>query len=207
MERFGDWAKATKVLDGLSGRFQQAVERAMLREAHYLRGKIVQGIASGAPGGKAYAPLAPLTIAIREAQGFGGTKPMNRTGAFRGGVTVAKLRGVVFVGILRSARAKNGKSLANIGAIHEVGASWSRPMTTKQRRFIFAMLKKTGMLQEGPKLPGGRFYSGSDGMLHITIPARPTFGPVLEKYAKPSDVKKRFTANLAKALGYDLGKA
>lgn len=145
MKLVGDWAKAAKIADGLAGRFQKSVDAAVMAEAQYLRGQIVKGIRSGAPGGKAFAPLAPLTLAIRKMRGGGGTKPLIQTGALIGGITATRTGDGVFVGLLRQAKSKGGKSLANIGAIHEFGASWTQPLSPKARRFLFAAIRNAGL--------------------------------------------------------------
>lgn len=200
---FGDWVKATKILANAADRHRKAVDKAMLMEAHYLRTHIIKGIASSAPGGKPYKPLAPMTLELRKLGGFGGTKPLIRTGTFRGSVAVHKDGDNYFVGILRSARSADGKSLVNIGMIHEAGATVV--ITPKMRAAFFGLLKKHGLVQQGPRLPNGRFFSGA-ARNSFQIPARPTFGPVFDMYARPNDVRKRFIKNLAEMLNYDFGK-
>lgn len=142
MKLTGDWQKAARIASGLQGRFQTAVRAAVMAEGQYLRGEIIKGIRSG----KGFAPLSPTTLAIRKARGFGGSKPLIRSGAFIGGITATRIGGGgVFVGILRQAQSKGGKSLANVGAIHEFGASWTQTLTPKARRFLFAVLGKAGL--------------------------------------------------------------
>src|SRR5262249_43934269 len=81
-------------------------------------------------------------------------------------------------------------------------------LTPKSRRFLFAILRQSAFALQGPRLPGGRFYSGgnSSGMVTITIPARPTFGPTWDAHGRPDDVRRRFWENVAKGLGYDAGR-
>ncbi len=206
MKLTGDWARATKLADGLAGRFQKSVAAALMAEGQYLRGQIVKGIRSGAPGGKAFAPLSPLTLAIRKFRGRGGgTKPLIQSGALIGGIVAVRRGAGVFVGLLRQSQNKGGKSLTNIGAIHEFGASWTQTLSLKARRFLFAALRASGLSNGGG---GGakKGAGGGAGTITITIPARPFIGPVLEQEAQPEAVKKRFWANVAKGLGYDLGK-
>lgn len=193
----GDWARALAIIARAPGRIRQALDRAVMREAQYLRGKIVSGIASGAPGGKAYAPLAPLTLAIRAASGFGGSKPMVRTGTFRNSVVAVRVGEGVFVGIKRGTPAANGKDMVNLAELHENGKTFTYRMTDKQRRFLFAMLRKGG--------GGGGGSSGGGGNVTVRIPARPTFGPVFEAEAKPDAVRDRFWRALAADLGGDFG--
>lgn len=209
---FGDWNKIPEVVT-LGVRFQKAVDKALLQEGHRLRGDIVKGIASGAPGGKQFAPLSPITLAIRKAKGFGGSKPLNVSGTLRGSITVKRLDGAVFVGLLRASAA------TNVGAIHEFGRTWTQTVTAKSRRFFFAMLKKAngsgtrdaqgrylkrgsgggGLI--GPRLKGGAFRSKT-GTVTISIPARPFIGPVFE--AERDQIVSRFWESVAKSMGGDL---
>lgn len=246
MKLTGDWAKAAKIADGLAGRFQKAVDRAVMAEAQHLRGQIVKGIRSGAPGGKAFAPLSPMTIALRKMRGGGGSKPLIASGGLIGGITATRVGTGVFIGLLRGAKGKGGKGLANVGAIHEFGASWSQQLTPKARRFLFAAIARAGLsrgsgdnvtLKSGARVirKGGRWRDGKGRFLSgaqlaeakaaseaarsaaktapktggktisITIPARPFIGPVLERDAKPEEVRKRFWQRVAKGMGGDLG--
>ncbi len=198
MKLIGDWVKAAKITDSMNRRFRAAAEQALLREGHYLRGKIVQNITSGgALAGKPFAPLSPSTIAIRKFLGFGGTKILMHTGALRNSITVKRVGDAVFVGVLRQSRGKGGKSAANIADIHEFGRGPYRViMTARQRRFLMAALGAYG----GAPKPGK-----GGGVLIIKIPARPFMGPVFERFAKPADVKERFWSHVSRAMGGDLG--
>ena len=216
MRKFGDWAKVAAITRVMRDRFEAAVRVALMREAHYLRGKMVVGIASGAPGGQAFKPLSPITLAMRKARGFAGTKPLIASGTLRRSFSVVQVRGgssiggAVFVGIHRSARGKNGKSLVNIAEIHEYGRSWKQKLSPRARRYLFAILNKTN-IGRGPagRDKSGRFTKGKfisrggsgDGTISIHIPARPFIRPIWETYAKPADVRKRFLANVADRMG------
>lgn len=152
MKLVGDWGKAAKLASGLQGRWDKSVRQATLREGHYLRAKIVRKIRSGP-----FPALSPLTIAVRKFRGFGGSKPLVSTGALIGSVTVVSAAGGVFVGILRQAKGKGGKSMANIGEIQEFGRTWTQPFSQKSRRFLFAVMKKAGLSKDsaGVRLAGG----------------------------------------------------
>ena len=204
MQLTGDWQKASKLAEGLAGRFQKSVAAALMAEGQYLRGQIVKGIRSGAPGGKAFAPLSPITLAVRRFRGFGGSKPLIATGSLVGSIVAVRIGGGVFVGISRSAKSKGGKGLANIGEIHEFGRTWTQPLSSKARRFLFAALRASGLSQgSGPKAKG---TSGGAATITITIPARPFIGPVLERDGKPEAVAKRFWERVAQGMGGDLGR-
>lgn len=264
--RQGQWKDAARIASTMVGRFKTALEQAVMKEAHFLRGKMVQGIASQAPGGKAFAPLSPITLALRKAMGFGGSKALIRTGALRANITAIRVPGSApraFVGILRQAKGSGGGSgggaggvggkgaskgpkaggaifkdkagrwrdpsgrflkkheqpgykgpkpassgggskggggaappLINIAIIHEQGASI--PITAKMRRFLWAKLRGAGVQPSG----GG----AKKGAGVITIPPRPFIAPVVEMYAKPADVKRRFYMHVGNAMNGDFGR-
>jgi hypothetical protein len=195
----GDWAEATRIAKTLVDRFEKAVDRAVLKEANYLRGQMVKGITSGAPGGNPFKPLSPMTLALRSAGGFGGSKPLiGRTSALRMSIAVVRLGGGrVFVGVHRSAKGADGRSLLNIAKLMEFGGESTH--TLRQRRYLMARLREAGVqLEKGTSsVPiGGK----------LIIPARPFIGPIIAAHAKPADVKKRFIAEIARAMGGDLGR-
>jgi phage gpG-like protein len=198
----GDWAKTAKIMNSMETRFRAAAQKAVLREAHYLRGQIVKNITSGgALAGKPFKALSPATLAIRRFRGFGGGKVLMHTGALRNSITVKKMAGGgAFVGVLRQSRSSaGGKSLANVAAIHEFGAGpYTMIMTERQRRFLMVALRSMG----GASSPG----KSSGGVLVIKIPARPFIGPVIEQFAKPDAVKRRFWADVAKSMNGDFGQ-
>lgn len=197
----GDWSKAARITDSMGARFAKAQERAVLQEAHYLRGQIIKNITSGgALAGAPFAGLSPGTLVVRAFRGFGGTKPLIVTGALRNSVSVVKLSGgAVFVGIRRGAAGKGGKGGANLAELHEFGGSWTQRMTAKMRRFLAAAFRKAGR-----PFGQGKGSKGA-GVIVVRIPARPFVGPVVERFARPEDVKERFWKVVAAGMGYDLG--
>ncbi len=218
MKLVGDWKKALTITQGMSGRFRKAARQAILKEAHFLRGEMVKGITSGAPGGQPFKELSALTLALRREAGFGGTKPLIRSGNLRRSPSVVEIGGTlaggrVFVGVHRSAKTKDGKSLVKLAEIHEFGREWTQRLTPKARRFLWAMLHKYGERSGPGRDANGRFTKGQlnprggagDGLARMKIPARPFVRPVVEKYAKPADVKRRFFTRLAQGMGYQLG--
>ena len=190
---FGDWAKAKDALLTLEQGFKRAGERAVLKEAHFLRGKIVEGFREQAPGGQPFEPLAPSTLAIRKGTGFGGTKALIERGDLRNSISVVKTGEGAFVGVKRTATSRDGKSLLNIAKIHEEGSStFVVPITPRSSRYYHAMLRKAGMDIDAK----GEHHT----IAIIRIPARPFLRPVFEKFAKPDEVRARFYANLTAEL-------
>lgn len=195
----GDWEKCAHILEGMENRFAAAADKALMQEAHYLRGKMIQNITSGGTlAGAPFAPLSPLSLAVRQFTGKGGTKPLIVTGGLRNAISVIKVPGGVFIGIKRAGKGQGGKGGANLAALHEFGGGpWTRPMTDKQRRFLAAAFRNAGMKFGDP--PGG------GGALKIKIPARPFMQPVIDKFAQSDDVKSRFWASVAASMGGDIG--
>ncbi len=199
VRRVGAWSKVGKLLASAPQRMRVAVDKALLQEAQFFRTKIVEGIREGASGGKAFAPLAPTTLAIRRFRGFGGGKALVVQGDLRNSITVVKEREGVFVGVLRSAHGKGGQALYNVAAVHEYG---SPPivvkLTPKVRAFLHAAFRRAGLDSPGD--------GPSTGIAVIKVPARPFLGPVFEKYGADADVvSRRFLERVAKNLGGDFG--
>ena len=198
--KIGAWTRVGQLLAAAPRRVQEAVDKAMLQEGQFLRTKIVEGIREQAPGGRAFAPLAPTTLAIRKFRGFGGTKALLVHGDLRNSITVTKDGDRVLVGVLRTARGRAGQPLADIAALHELG---SRPivmkLTPKARAFLHAAFRRAGLDAPGAGHP-------STGIAVIQVPARPFLSPVFEKYAQPDQVSRRFVERVAANLGGDFGR-
>jgi phage gpG-like protein len=201
VKKTGPWSQARKLLAAVPRRLQAAFDKALMQEAQFLRTKIVDGIREQAPGGRAFAPLAPTTLAIRQLRGFRGTKALLVQGDLRNSITVVKDGDRVLVGVLRTARNRAGKSLVDIAALHEHG---SRPivlrLTPRARAFLHAAFRHAGLDGPGSGQPG-------TGVAIIQIPARPFLAPVFDKYAQPDQVSRRFLARVAALLGGDFGGA
>ncbi|NUP12887.1 MAG: hypothetical protein HOW73_43160 [Polyangiaceae bacterium] len=193
LEEGPGWARAISTLATASERLKKAEDQAVLKEAHFQRGKMIEGIDSGAPGGKPWRKHAPLTLLVRRFKGKSGSKIMIATSALRGSVKVVPLPGgAAFVGANR----KVGK--VNIAALHDEGRKYSKPWTARQRRFFFAVLRKAGETR-GPRTKGS-------GVRKVFLPARPFVGPTIARWGRPKDVKLRFEKNLAASMGGLIGK-
>ncbi len=200
LTKTGDWTAARRILASAPKRIREAQDKAVLQEAQFFRTKIVEGLRSGAPGGQAFQPLAPTTLAIRRLRGGKGTKPLIFHGDLRNSIAVVREGDGVFVGVLRSAKSSGGGSLVNIAAVHEFG---SRPIvvkiTPKVRTFLHAAFRKAGLDEKSGDRP-------STGVAVIRVPARPFLRPVFEKYGAPEEVARRFVERVAKLLGGDFGR-
>jgi len=200
VKKIGPWARAGQLLAAAPRRMQAAFDKALLQEGHFLRTKIVEGIREQAPGGRAFAPLAPTTLAIRQFRGFRGTKALLVQGDLRNSITVVKDGDRVLVGVLRTARSRSGKSLVDVAALQEHG---SRPivvrLTPRARAFLHAAFRRAGLDEPSSGQPG-------IGIAIIRIPARPFLAPVFDKYAQPDQISRRFLERVASQLSGDLGR-
>jgi phage gpG-like protein len=199
VKKIGPWSQVGKLLAAAPHRMQAAFDKALLQEAQFLRTKIVEGIREQAPGGRAFAPLAPTTLAIRQFRGFHGTKALLVQSDLRNSITVTRDGDQVFVGVLRTARNRAGQSLVDIAALHEHG---SRPivlrLTPKARAFLHAAFRHAGLDRPGSSQP-------STGVAVVQIPARPFLAPVFEKCAQPDQISRRFLERVAAQLNGDFG--
>lgn len=116
----GDWKAVRAKLEKNPGaRLRMAIRMATVRNAALLVREIKKGIRDQAPGGKAFPPLAEVTIRRK-----GSSKALIDTGFLLSSVTERILGdGSAFVGLLRGTANKAGGDLVNIGAVMEYGAT------------------------------------------------------------------------------------
>jgi hypothetical protein len=191
ISRTGDWARARELLSNTSGRLKDAVERAMKQEAHALRNEVVSGLTAQAPGGEPIRPPAPLTLAARQLEGFGGTKSLLVRGDLRNAISVIADGEEVFIGVLRSAKSSTGESLADIAQIQEFGGPpVIIPITPKMRRYLAVLFKRAG----SPRRPG----SGR-GVVVTQVPTRPFLRPALARFQQGAG--RRLLERVARSLG------
>lgn len=200
VKKIGPWAKVGRLLATAPRRMQAVFDKALWQEGQFLRTKIVEGIREQAPGGRAFTPLAPTTLAIRQFRGFRGSKALIVQADLRNSITVVRDGDRVLVGVLRTARNRAGKSLVDIAALQEYG---SRPivvhLTPRARAFLHAAFRHAGLDGPSSGQPG-------TGIAVIQIPRRPIFSPVFDKEAQPEQVARRFLERVAALLGGDFGR-
>ncbi len=190
--RTGDWARARQLLAAGPQRLRSAIGVAIRQEAQGLRNEIVQGLTSQAPGGEPIKPPAPLTLAARQLEGFGGTKALLVRGDLRNSITVIVEGDEAFIGVPRSARSSGGESLVDLAQLHEYGGTpVIIPITPKMRRFLFALLRQAG------KEPTG---GSGRGVVVVQLPARPFLRPAFEKFREGAS--RRFLERVAQQLGF-----
>ncbi len=192
--RSGDWTLARRLLSGAGNRAKAGISSALAQQAHALRKEVVEGITKQAPGGTPIRPLASTTLAARTLKKFGGTKALIRTGELRNAITVVIDGDEAFIGVLRKARGRGGRSLANVAEIQEFGKGpIVIPITPRMRRYLFVLFKKAGVPRSGG---GGR----SKGVVVVTIPPRPFLRPAFETFRK--GVHEGFLRAVARSLGW-----
>lgn len=192
----GKWGDAHKKLSVLSTNLLKAGQQALLQEGLLLEREIKQGIQSQAPGGTAFAPLKQTTLAVRKFRRRGGSKVLQVTNALTRSTTTKMVGHMVFVGILRGAKSKDGRSLANIGDIHETGRTFTITVTPKMRRFLFAAFRKAGIIDPA-KVAGP-----AKKVWLIHIKARPFMMPAFKKWkAMDGGIRNRYSRRLERALG------
>ncbi|MBN8616643.1 MAG: hypothetical protein J0L92_39020 [Deltaproteobacteria bacterium] len=190
--RTGDWARARQLLAAGPQRLRSAIGVAIRQEAQGLRNEIVEGLTSQAPGGEPIKPPAPLTLATRQLEGFGGTKALLVRGDLRNSITVIVEGDEAFIGVPRSARSSGGESLVDLAKLHEYGGPpVIIPITPKMRRFLFALLRQAG------KEPTG---GSGRGVVVVQVPARPFLRPAFEKFREGAS--RRFLERVAQQLGF-----
>lgn len=190
--KFGDWEQARRALEGMAKKTEDASQKAMLQEGHFLRGKMVEGIREQAPGGQAFKPLSPFTLLSRKLAGFAGTKALIRTGFLRNSIGVIQKAGETFIGVSRAAKTPDGESLVNIAEVHEFGAGpYVITVTEKMRRYLARI---------------GIHLKKETTYITIKIPARSFIRSVWNAHAKPAEVKARLEERMAKLLKGTLSK-
>lgn len=200
--KVGDWNLARRILATASPKLRMALDRATLQEAHFMRGKIIEGLVSQAPGGKTFKPISNATLAIRKFKRFSGTKALLVRGDLKNSISVKRESDGCFVGILRTARGRGGAPIANVAELNEFG---SRPIvipvTPKMKAFLAAAFRRGGGGSGGTGGGGGGL-----GVIVVQIPARPFIRPVAEKfYGNRHEVSSRFLRRVGILLGGDFG--
>jgi len=118
-----------------------ALQQATISNALFLVREIQRGIRNQAPGGQAFAKLADSTIARK-----GSSKALIDTGFLINSITQKIMADKAFVGLLRGTVNKDGKSMVNIGAVMEYGATINHPngatIIIPPRPFLHPIMQK-----------------------------------------------------------------
>lgn len=211
----GEWEKARTILNNAGG-VLDAIDYAVKQEAQHARREIVKGMTKQEPGGKKFLPLAPTTIATRRFRKFGGSKALLVTAALRNSITVTRAGpGMMFVGVLRSAKRPDGKQLFNIARVHEEGQTMVIPTSPKMIRLLMAIFRQSGVKRKSKALRKRLMRHFSDeersgvatGVIVVRVPPRPFIRPVIEEILRhPIALQERMTTRVAYRLKLALGK-
>jgi hypothetical protein len=160
--------------------WRQAKRRAVLREAHRLRGLMVESFNKGGPPGKRWRRLSVFTQLVSRALGHGDRRPLMRSGDLRNSHSVVERDDNVFVGVHRTTRGRKSRSrMMNIAVIQEFGAGPTSIRVTRKMRgfFHFLHIKTKGQIKP---------LSPSTTVIVVRIPPRPWIGPIWEQEADAS---------------------
>lgn len=191
---FGKWEDTLKTLKKAPKDFAEVRKRVLYQEAQYLRTKIIQGLHEQAPGGKAFKPLSPQTLAMRKFLGFKGTKALIKRGDLVNAIAVIDAGENVFVGVPRTAKSSTGNSLIDVAEANESGG---KPivikMTTRMSALLHLAFRQAGIEKKDSHRP-------VTGIIVVQIPARPFIAPVVEKFAQPKMVERRMADRMGKMM-------
>ncbi|HET6346251.1 MAG TPA: hypothetical protein VFH51_15060 [Myxococcota bacterium] len=194
IRKTGDWAAAINGVGRAAKTFRRRAEKAVHQEAQHLRMLTVQGLTRQAPGGASIRPLAKLTLATRQLRGFGGTKALIHRGDLRNSLRAVLREDSAWVGVLRQAKAKEGRSLVDVAKVQEFGlAPVVVKLTPRMRWYLMALLRAAGVRRKPRALRPG------PGYIIVTIPPRPFLRPAWEQFQR--GLKERFAKRLGGIQG------
>lgn len=188
VRKVGAWKPTTNLFTGMPERARASATTLTEREAEQFHADVRVGLISGSPGGKAFAPLSPLTVALHGK----GKGVLRRSEQMLGEIAVIR-EGDTFKITVRGGRTR-------IADIHEGGRTFKRKLSRKQLRWLFAAMKAAGVKPGKGRKGGpirdqqGKFISKAQraALVGMTvIPPRPFFGPVYARYEKKVRSKER----------------
>lgn len=184
------WAVARTRFARATATFQARAWQATRSAGLLFEREVKLGLAKGAPGGKTFKPLSPLTVVTR---GGGTPKPLLDRGqqGLLGSIrtTEDKRRLAVFVGVHRTSKNADGTTLMNVALAQEFGTKpFVIQVTPKMRKFFWAISLKSG----GKIRP---LRPSTTTIMHPGIPARPFMQPTLEA------IRPKLVAVIGAAIG------
>lgn len=118
IKKFGDWDKVTRITRGMGPQVKRVNEESLEQVALKAEGMAVKFIRDQS---LSWRPLSPQYIERKRKAGLS-TKIMIATSTYMQSVTSIRRGYVSFAGVLKSAKTKEGESLANVGAVMEYGS-------------------------------------------------------------------------------------
>jgi hypothetical protein len=186
----GSWGKTQTMLTELARAhvYRQAFDQAAAKEAHRLRGLMIEAFNKGGPEGARWPPLAAITQLMSRAVGRGDRHPLLYHGDLRNSIMVVNEGSVWFVGTHRRAKARDGKSMVNLAMVHNYGTrNYTVTVTPKMRKFFLWLWFQTN----GQIMP----LKASTTHLKIQIPPRPWIEPIWDREEDQS--AKNITRDIA----------
>jgi len=169
--RSSSWAAARRRLARASRTVEGKQWLAVKRAALLAEREIKKGLQSGKPGGTPFPPLAETTRLLRR-----GTKPLLDTASLLGSIksVMDEKRRQAFVGVLRTARGREGEPLVNVAMVHEFGTGpFVIPVTPAVRRLFWALhFRSNGRIK--PLSPT------KTEIMHPGVPKRAFIRPTVE---------------------------
>ena len=175
--KYGDWNKFGMFMRTVDGRINTGLRNASAQVGMVYAAAIKKGIRSQAPSGKRFSGLHPFTIAQK-----GSSKALVDRATLLNSITWKHMGPlVVFIGVLRKARNKDGQPLINIAAMMEEGATIA--VTDKMRAYLAS---------EG-------LYLRADTVA-LEIPPRPFIEPVFKSTKVKAEARLRMQAAMSEVL-------
>lgn len=194
--RIGEWGRARRLLAGAGARLQRGVAHVLRDQADRAREAIVEGIERQAPGGRPFRPPAASTLAARALLRRASQKALFERGELEREIVKVVERERAFVGVRRAARGRDGRPLAVIGQLHEIGGTVRVRITPAMRRFLFAAARARGNV---PSRARDRRGNASTHVV-VQVPARPFLRPSFALAVR--DARPRVLGQLGRALGW-----
>lgn len=205
VRKVGQWDRARELTGARAAlRLRRAERIAMKQEAQFARKKIIQGIRKQAPGGQRFKKVSKTTLATRRARGFRGRKALIVRADLRNSITVKTSGDGEFIGVLRTARSRDGDRLVNIAEVMEEGRTLVQRATPKVLALLHRSFREGGL--RGRNVKRSVTVGASSQVLIIKIPARPFLNPVFEElYGKGGKAQFRVLLRVARILKGDYG--
>ena len=185
----GDWALANRMLQEARN-LPFSIRRSPEPEARDLRARVIEGLDTGAPGGKRLTPLAESTRAMRALIGMSSRQALVATGQLRNSIQVWRSGPSWMVGVV-------GPRAALVETL-EKGVTRVLRMTEQQRKWLFATLGRAN--------PGAQPAGGGE-MITQTIPPRPFLTPVYLAYLRDTSTGSRVLLAVARWTGSAFARA
>jgi hypothetical protein len=188
--KVGPWNRASRILHAYAFKFHTVVDVAVRREAHRYEKAMKLGIRDQAPGGQKFRPLSPVTVHLK-----GSSKALIAKGDLMRSIGTKQFGPTAyFVGVHRTARNRQGRSIVNVAKVHEFGQVVAQKVTAKQARFFMALYMK-GLWRS----PDPRTVPREGDTVMVRTPKREFIKPVYKKLSPGTS--KRIMQDILVGMG------